>query len=163
MQSLQALKKLQDKLLIRYVTRCNLYAICLTTPVKGCNQGTYVFDYTDTAMDVVDNLLLNFYFINLVLEEYGRYCDDTSTPWSHGLDKLLIFEQALDDVIADIYSTIRFRMSYDSKRIQCLDLNIDLEGGYLKTTLVSKPADNHEYLNIRSWHQDSVYSNNRCQ
>ena len=48
-------------------------------------------------------------------------------------------------------------MSYDSKRIQCLDLNIDLEGSYLKTTLVSKPADNHEYLNIRSWHQDSVF------
>ena len=140
MQSLQAIKKLQDKLLIRYVTRCNLYAICLATPVKGCNQGTYVSDYKDTAMDLVDNLLLNFYFINLGLEEYGRYCDDTSTPWSHGLDTLLIFKQALDDVIADIYSTIRFRMSYDSKRIQCLDFNIYLEIGYLKTTLFSEPA-----------------------
>ena len=41
--------------------------------------------------------------------------------------------------------------------IRFLDLNIYVEDGYLKTTLFSKPKDNHEYLNVRSWHQDSVF------
>ena len=33
----------------------------------------------------VDDLLINFKFNNLALPEYGRYCDDTFTPLSHGL------------------------------------------------------------------------------
>ena len=73
----------------------------------------------------------------------------------------MIFKQVsddlLDDFIADIYPTIRFTMSFDFKPIQFLDLNIYVEDGYLKTALLSKPTDNHEYLNVRSWHQDSVF------
>ena len=72
------------------------------------------------------------------------------------LDNLMIFKQALRDFIADIYPTIRFRMSFDCERIQFLDLNIYVEDGYLKTALFSRPTDNHEYLNVRSWCQDSV-------
>ena len=69
----------------------------------------------------------------------------------------MIFKQALDDFIADIYSTIRFSMSFDFKCIQFLDLNIYVEYSYLTTALFSKPTDNHEYLNVRSWQQDSVF------
>ena len=58
----------------------------------------------------------------------------------------MIFKQALDDFIADIYPTIRLTMSYDFKRIQFLDLNIYVKEGYL--------TDNHGYLNVRSWQQD---------
>ena len=46
-------------------------------------------------MDEVDDLLINFNFNNLALQEYGRYRNDTFTPWSHGLDNLMIFKQAL--------------------------------------------------------------------
>ena len=127
-------------------------------PIKGCNQGPKdARDYTDIAMDEVDDLLINFKLNNLALLEYGRYHDDTFTPWSHGLDNLMIFKQALDDFIADIYLTIRFTMSFDFKRIQFLNLNIYVEDGYLKTALFSNPTDNHEDLNVRSWHQDSVF------
>ena len=55
-------------------------------------------------------------------------------------------------------------MSYNFKRIQFLDLNIYVEDGYLKTAIFSKPTDDHEYFNVRSWHQNSVFrsiSNNR--
>ena len=48
-------------------------------------------------------------------------------------------------------------MSYDFKRIQFVDLNIYVEDGYLKTALFSKLLDNHEYLNVRSWHQNSLF------
>ena len=37
-------------------------------------------------MDEVDDLLMNFKFNNLALQEYGRYRNGTFTPWSHGLD-----------------------------------------------------------------------------
>ena len=115
-------------------------------PVKGCNQGPKdAYDFTDIAMDEIDDLLINFKFNNLALQEYG---DDTFIPWSHGLDNLMTFKQALDDFIADIYPTIRFTMSFDFKCIQFLDLNIYVEDGYLNTALCSKPTDNHEYLNV---------------
>ena len=48
-------------------------------------------------------------------------------------------------------------MSYDFKRIQYLDLNIYVEDGYLRTALFSNSTDNHEYLNVRSWHHDSMF------
>ena len=40
---------------------------------------------------------------------------DIATPWSHVFDNFMIFKQALDDFIADIYPTIRFTISYDFK------------------------------------------------
>ena len=73
------------------------------------------------------------------------------------LYNLMIFKQALDDFITDIYPTVRFTMSFDFERIEFLDLNIYFEDGYLKTALFSKPKDNHGYLNVRSWHQDSAF------
>ena len=48
-------------------------------------------------------------------------------------------------------------MSFDLKCIQFLNLNIYVEDGYLKTALFSKQMDNHEYLNVHSWHQDLVF------
>ena len=123
-------------------------------PIKGPKDAC---DYTDIAMDEIDDLFTNFKLNNLALQEYGRYRDDTFIPWSHGLDNLMIFKQALDDFIADIYPTIRFTMSFDFKCIQFLDLNVYVEDGYLKTAVFSKPTDNNEYLNVRSWHQDSVF------
>ena len=69
-------------------------------PIKGCNQRPKdACDYTDIAVDEVDDLLMNFKFNNLALQGYGEYCDDTFTPWSHGLDNLMVFKQALDDFI----------------------------------------------------------------
>ena len=68
-------------------------------------------------MDEVDDLLMNFKFNNLALQGYGRYRDDTFTPWSYGLDNLMIFKQALNDYIGDVYPTVRFTMSYNFKCI----------------------------------------------
>ena len=48
-------------------------------------------------------------------------------------------------------------MSFDFKPIQFLDLNFYVEDGFLKTALFSKLMDNHEYMNVRSWYQDSVF------
>ena len=90
-------------------------------PVKGCNQEPKdACGYTDIAMDEVDDLFINFKFNNSALLEYSRYRNDTFTPWSHGLVNLMIFKQALDDFVPDIYPTIRFTMSFDFKRIQIL-------------------------------------------
>ena len=36
-------------------------------------------------------------------------------------------------------------------------VNVYVEDGYLKIALFSKPTDNHEHLNVRCWHQDSVF------
>ena len=48
-------------------------------------------------------------------------------------------------------------MVYDYKEIQFLDLTVYVENGFLKTKISSKPADNHEYLDVRSLHQQAVF------
>ena len=91
-------------------------------------------------MDEVDDLFMNFKLNNLALQKYGRYRDDTFTPWSHGLDNLKIFKQALDDFVADIYPTIRFAMSYDFKRMQFLDLDILCSRRLLENSIIFKAS-----------------------
>ena len=67
------------------------------------------------------------------------------------------FKQALDEHIKSIYPNINFTMVYGHKEIQLLDLTVYVENGFLKTTICSKPTDNHEYLDVRSSHQQAVF------
>ena len=48
-------------------------------------------------------------------------------------------------------------MVYDSKEIQFLNLTENEENGFLKTKIFSKPTNNHEYLDVRSSHQQAVF------
>ena len=48
-------------------------------------------------------------------------------------------------------------MVYDYKEIQFLNLTVYVENGFLKTNFFSKPTDNHEYLDVRSSHQQAVF------
>ena len=48
-------------------------------------------------------------------------------------------------------------MVYDYKEIQFLDLTVYVENGLLKTKFFSRPTDNHEYLDVRSLHQQTVF------
>ena len=48
-------------------------------------------------------------------------------------------------------------MIYDQKEIQFLDLTAYVENGFLKTKIFSKPKDKHEYLDVRSSHQEAVF------
>ena len=83
--------------------------------------------------------------------------DNTFIPFLHGIDNLLNFKQALDEHIKSIYPNINFAMVYDSKEIQFLDLTVYEGNGFLKTKVFSKPTDNHEYLHVRSSHQQAVF------
>ena len=38
-----------------------------------------------------------------------------------------------------------------------LDLTVYVEKGFLKTNIFSRPTDNHEYLDVHSSHQESVF------
>ena len=63
-------------------------------PIKSCKQGPKdACDYTDIAMDEIDDILINFKFNNLALQECGRYRDDTFIPWSHGLDNSMFLNR----------------------------------------------------------------------
>ena len=93
----------------------------------------------------------------LKLGIYGRYRGDTFIPWLHGIDNLLIFKEALDEHIRSIYPNINFTMIYDYKEIQFLDLTVYAANGFLKTKFFSKLSDNHEYLDVRSLHQEAVF------
>ena len=86
-------------------------------------------------MDEIDKCLVDFGFNDLKLDIYGRYHDDTFTPWLHGIDNLLNFKQALDEHIKSIYPNINLTMVYDHKEIQFLDLNVYVENGFLKTKI----------------------------
>ena len=79
------------------------------------------------------------------------------TPWLHGIDNLLNFKQTLHEHIKSIYPNINFTMVYHCKEIQVLDLTVCVENGFLKTNFFSKPIDNHEYLDVRSLHQQAVF------
>ena len=67
------------------------------------------------------------------------------------------FKQALDEHIKSIYPNINFTMVYDYKEIQFLDLTVYVQNGFLKTKIFSKPTDNHEYLDVRTSHQQTVF------
>ena len=48
-------------------------------------------------------------------------------------------------------------MVYDHKEIQFLDVTVFVENGFLITKIFSRPKDNHEYLDVRSSHQQAVF------
>ena len=62
------------------------------------------------------------------------------------------FKQVLDEHIKSIYPNINFTVVYDYKEIQFLALTV-----YVKTKFFSKPPDKHEYLDVRSSHQQAVF------
>ena len=109
-------------------------------------------------MDKADKFSVDFSFNDIKLDIYGRYRDVTFIPWLHGIDNLSNFKQALDEHIKSIYSNINFTMVYDHKEIQFLDLTVYVENGFLKTKIFSKPKDHHEYLDVRSSHQQAVFT-----
>ena len=47
-------------------------------------------------------------------------------------------------------------MVYEHKEIQFLNLTEYVENGFLKTKFFSEPTDNHDYLDVRSSHQQAV-------
>ena len=105
----------------------------------------------------VDQFLVDFSFNDHKLDIYDRYRDDTFILWLHGIDNLLNFKHALDKHIKSTYQNISFTMVYDYKEMQFLYLTVYVENGFLKTKIFSKPTDNHEYLEVRSSHQQAVF------
>ena len=52
--------------------------------------------------------------------------------------------------LSEFYLTIKFTTEYSEKSTQFLDKTIDTENGVLKTGLLVKPTDTHEYLESSS-------------
>lgn len=52
--------------------------------------------------------------------------------------------------LSEFYLTIKFTTEYSEKSTQFLDKTIDTENGVLKTGLLVKPTDTHEYLKSSS-------------
>ena len=52
--------------------------------------------------------------------------------------------------LSEFYLTIKFTAEYSEKSTQFLDKTIDTENGVLKTGLLVKPTDTHEYLESSS-------------
>ena len=57
----------------------------------------------------------------------------------------------------NIYPNINLTVIYYYREIQFLDLTAYVENGFLKTKIFSKATDTHEYLDVRSSHQEAVF------
>ena len=54
--------------------------------------------------------------------------------------------------LSEFHLTIKFTVEYSEKSTQFLDQTINIENGILKTGLLVKPRDTHQYLESSSYH-----------
>ena len=79
---------------------------------------------------------------------WWRYIDDIFFIWEHGEESLSNFMKALNE----FHSTIKFTSQCSNKKINFLDVNIELSNGRLSTDLFIKSTDTHQYLESSSCH-----------
>ena len=68
--------------------------------------------------------------------------------WEHGEEKLKKFI----DVLNKKHPTITFTGDRSKTKIEILDVIVSLENKKIKTDLIVKPADTHQYLHSSSCH-----------
>ena len=93
--------------------------------------------------------------VKLPVEFWKRYIDDVFLLWTDSEDKLNQFLQFINTV----HPTIKFTSSSSQTSLPFLDILITLQGGFLSTSLYSKPTDAHAYLPATSCHPRHVIRN----
>ena len=83
-----------------------------------------------------------------------RYLDDVFLAWKGTIRQFNQFVSALNAIGSPF--GIKFQGSCD-KKIEFLDVLIDISGGVIKTKLFVKPTDSPTYLNRRSYHNHHVF------
>ena len=79
---------------------------------------------------------------------WWRYIDDIFFIWEHGEESLRDFI----DQVSLFHPTIKVTTEYSKEEVSFLDLNIKLIDWELKTDLLFKPADTHQFLDPTSSH-----------
>ena len=79
---------------------------------------------------------------------WWRYIDDIFFIWEHGEESLKVFIEQVNM----FHSTIKFTAEYSKEEVNFLDVNIKLIDGELKTDLIVKPTDTHQFLDPTSCH-----------
>ena len=79
---------------------------------------------------------------------WWRYIDDVFMVWQHGRESLQQFLGFLNN----FHPSIKFTAEYSNTKVNFLDVQVFLEGNYIKTDLYVKPTDTHQYLEASSCH-----------
>ena len=77
---------------------------------------------------------------------WWRYIVDKFFIWEHGEESLKVFIEQVNM----FHSTIKFTAEYSKEEVKFLDVNIKLIDGELKTDLLVKPTDTHQFLDPTS-------------
>ena len=80
---------------------------------------------------------------------WWRYIDDVLMVWQHGRESLQQFLGFLK--ITSIPAALSLP-EYSNTNVNFLDVQVFLEGNYIKTDLYIKPTDTHQYLEASSCH-----------
>ena len=105
--------------------------------------------YSHLAIHRLEKLINNKRINNLgELFFYGRYGDDCFIIWNGSKERLNSFHQFLSSLDQDL----KFTMEIGKGSLSFLDLKIHIVDYKLATTVYSKPADSHLYLQSNSSH-----------
>ena len=91
-------------------------------------------------------------------KNWKRFIDDIFFIWTDDEDwlkEVLVFCQKYSKT-KNMKSVIKFEVSHSTKTINFLDVCITLNQQTLLTTVFSKPADAHIYLNPKSCHPEHI-------
>ena len=99
-------------------------------------------------MDRVENFFLETQELQPLL--WLRYIDDSVFIWIHGKEELQKFMEKFQNLTPNI----RFAYESSEKSILFLDLIITVSEQKLKTTLLIKFTDRHQYLHYPSSHPE---------
>ena len=81
-------------------------------------------------------------------EFYFRFLDDVFFVWGHGMERLLKFQDYLNNLIPDIEITFEFHET----TIPFLDIHLYIENNTIHTKTYFKPTDTHQLLHKKSYH-----------
>jgi hypothetical protein len=74
--------------------------------------------------------------------QYWRYVDDIWGIWEHGLDKLHEFHNLANS----LHPRMKIELRFSNEQIECLNVNVSINTGHIKTDLFSIDTDKHNVL-----------------
>lgn len=114
---------------------------------RGTAIGTRMApSYTNIFMDRLERRLLEN--AEVTPRIWWRYIDDIFIVWTEGEEKLKKFI----DYLNNAHETIKFTYKWSEREIEFLDVKVINESGVLKTDVLIKPTDSHQYLHSSSCH-----------
>ena len=106
--------------------------------------------YSDLAMQPIDDAINRAKANFPELLVYGRYRDDCIVLWVGSYERLAEFH----DFINTLDEFLKFTIEIGGFYITFMDLRIGIHESRLITSVYSKPADSHLYLQAESFHEE---------